>query len=282
MKTSFSTLGCPDWSLEQIADQARELGFDGVELRTHDDGNHLSSSATPEEAARVGRMFRERGARISSIKGYSKFAFVDDAEVAKNQALLRRLVAIAEAVGASYVRTFAGQIPAGADPAAMATKVADAIRPIAADAAARGVRIGLEIHDDWCSGPQVMSVVKQIANPKGFGIVYDILNAYDAGREPWQATYAAIKDSIAYCHVKDGYRGRDGKIHYVMIGGGDLPLREILGRLKADRFDSYLSFEWEKKWHPEIEAPERAFPHYAHKIRALWAEAPGTGATAKG
>jgi sugar phosphate isomerase/epimerase len=282
MKISFSTLGCPDWSLEQIADQARELGYDGVELRTHDDGNHLSSSATPEEAARVGRMFRERGARISSIKGYSKFAFVDDAEVAKNQALLRRLVAIAEAAGASYVRTFAGQIPAGSDPAAMATKVADAIRPIAAEAAARGVRIGLEIHDDWCSGPQVMSLVRQIANPKGFGIVYDILNAYDAGREPWQATYAAIKDSICYCHVKDGYRGPDGKVRYVMIGAGDLPLREILGRLKADRFEGFLSFEWEKKWHPEIEPPERSFPHYAHKIRALWAEVPGAGASAKG
>jgi len=37
MKLSFTTLGCPDWSLEQIAKNARAFGFDGVELRTHAD-----------------------------------------------------------------------------------------------------------------------------------------------------------------------------------------------------------------------------------------------------
>src|SRR3954467_14573997 len=33
MKTSFSTLACPDWSLDQVLDAAQTYGYDGVELR---------------------------------------------------------------------------------------------------------------------------------------------------------------------------------------------------------------------------------------------------------
>ena len=29
------------------------------------------------------------------------------------------------------------------------------------------------------------------------------------------------------------------------------------------------SFEWEKRWHPEIPEPEVAFPHYARVVRGI-------------
>ena len=33
MKLAFSTLGCPDWNVDQIVEAARRLRYDGVELR---------------------------------------------------------------------------------------------------------------------------------------------------------------------------------------------------------------------------------------------------------
>ena len=33
MKTSFSTLACPEWTLQQVLDGTVRYGFDGVELR---------------------------------------------------------------------------------------------------------------------------------------------------------------------------------------------------------------------------------------------------------
>lgn len=33
MKLAFSTLGCPGWELGQIAETARSLGYDAIELR---------------------------------------------------------------------------------------------------------------------------------------------------------------------------------------------------------------------------------------------------------
>jgi sugar phosphate isomerase/epimerase len=269
MKLSFSTLGCPGWSLEQIAKHAKEYGYDGIELRTHDDGNHFSPNASTEEAIRVSQLFRDHGVPVISIMGYCRFAFVDDAEVAKNQELMRKLIMIANVMGAKFIRTFAGRIPEGSDHEAMTEKVARAIKPLAEEAHQKKLVIGLETHDDWCSGDRVMKVVK-IVNSKGFGIVYDIFNSFHSGLETWDVTYRKVKKHICYCHVKDGYQLPGNKHAYTMVGAGDLPLPKILQKFKKDGYKSYFSFEWEKKWIPELEPPERVFPHYPHKMKAMW------------
>jgi len=269
MKLSFSSLGCPEWTLEQIAKHANEFGYDGVELRTHTDGNHFSSDAPLSEAKSAGKLFRDAGAPVFSISGYSKFAFVDDAEVAKNQELLRKLIAIAEAMGARYIRTFAGAIPKESDRDAMTVKVANAIKPLADEAAAKKITIGLETHDDWCSGDRVMRVV-EIVKSRGFGVVYDIHNAFNSGIESWDVTYKKVRKHICYCHVKDAYTGSDGKPRYVLLGAGQLPIKKILKKFRKDGYKGFFSFEWEKKWHAELEAPERAFPQYPIKMKALW------------
>jgi sugar phosphate isomerase/epimerase len=262
-------LGCPDWSLEQIATHAKEFGYDGIELRTHSDGNHFSPDATSEEAIRVSQLFRDHGVPVISLMGYCRFAFSDDAEVAKNQELMRKLIRMAGIMGAKYIRTFAGKIPDGADREAMTDRVADAIKPLADEAKAKKIIIGLETHDDWCSGDRVMKVVKRV-NSKGFGIVYDIFNSVHSGLETWDVTYRKVKEHICYCHVKDGY-ALPGKKHcYTMIGAGTLPMAKIIQRFKKDGYKSYFSFEWEKKWIPELEPPERTFPHYPVKMNSLW------------
>lgn len=275
MKLSFTTLGCPDWNLEDIARNAKSYGYDGIELRTAPDGNHLSPDASASEAQRVAKLFRDAGVPVMSIMGYTRFAFLDQAEITKNQELMRKLIPMAVAMQVPFIRTFAGQLPKGADRDRIVRNVAEALKPLAAEAHAQGITIGLETHDDWCGGDLVMQVVN-IINSKGFGIVYDIYNAFHSGIEPWDVTYEKVKAHIVYCHLKDGYTGLDGNAHYVFLGAGDLPVREMLARFKSDGYDGFFSFEWEKKWHPHLAPPEESFPHFAHKLRALWSTA-GSG-----
>ncbi|MBA2481513.1 MAG: sugar phosphate isomerase/epimerase [Planctomycetes bacterium] len=270
MKLSFTTLGCPEWTLEQIATNARSNGYDGVELRTHADGNHLSPDASPDEARRVADLFRAHGVPVMSVMGYTKFAFLDPAEVQRNQELMRKLIAIAAAMGARYIRTFAGKLPDGTTHAQMIDVVADALRPLAREAATKGVTIGMETHDDWCASHVSLQLVEKIRSRKGFGIIYDVCNCLYAGIEPWRTTYRKLKPHILYCHVKDGWRDAAGTFQYAALGAGDQPWREVLQALKKDRFKGFLSFEWERKWHPELEPPERVFPQYVHKVRSLW------------
>lgn len=269
MKLSFSTLGCPDWNLKQIAQNAKAFGYDGVELRTDKDRNHFSPNAPLSEARRIGKMFQKIGAPVISLAGYCRFAYVDDAEVAKNQDLMRKLIGVASAMGARYIRTFAGQIPKESNRDEMTEKVARAIKPLAEEAATKKITIGLETHDDWCSGDRVMRVVN-IVKSRGFGVVYDIHNAFNSGIEPWDVTYRKVRKHICYCHVKDAYIGADKKAHYVPLGAGQLPVQKILNRFKRDGYKGFFSFEWEKKWHAELENPERIFPQFPIKMNELW------------
>ncbi|HEY3237205.1 MAG TPA: sugar phosphate isomerase/epimerase family protein [Polyangiaceae bacterium] len=272
VKLSFTTLGCPGWSLEKIAEVGKSLGYDGVELRTHPDGNHLSPEASAKEAREVAALFRDHALPIASVMGYTTFAHTERKDIEDNQRHMRQLIGLAAEMHAPFIRTFAGRIPQGLERSRAVDIVVNAILPLAVEAAGAGTKIGLETHDDWCSGALLKQVCEGVNSP-GFGVVYDAFNAFVAGIEPWQHTYECIQPHLAYCQLKDGYRDLEGKLHYVYLGAGELPTADILSRLKQDHFSGYLSFEWEKKWHAELAEPEQAFPHFPFKVRQLWGTA---------
>ncbi|QGN34088.1 hypothetical protein GJV80_16095 [Microlunatus sp. Gsoil 973] len=48
----------------------------------------------------------------------------------------------------------------------------------------------------------------------------------------------------------------------MLTGTGIAPLGDLVATLLAADFTGYVDFEWEKAWHPEIEEPEVAIPHF--------------------
>lgn len=269
MKLSFTTLGCPNWSLQQIADNARAMKYDGVELRVHDEGVHMSPNATDDEAQRVADLFRTAQTPVMSLMGYTSFAHQSPNDLQNNVKLMEQLIRLASRMKAPFIRSFAGGLPPGADHKDVIPRMARTLRPLSQLAADKGVKIGIETHDHWCDGRLAAALVNEVNHP-AFGFVFDVLNVIDAQKGPWLPSYQAMKGRILYCHVKDGYHAPDGKLVHTYVGAGELPLVEILMRFKHDGYDGYFSFEWEKRWNPEIEEPQRAFPQYAHKMRQVW------------
>ena len=43
----------------------------------------------------------------------------------------------------------------------------------------------------------------------------------------------------------------------------------MIKQLQADGYTGFYSFEWEKRWHPELPEPERALPQYVDFMRTL-------------
>ena len=92
--------------------------------------------------------------------------------------------------------------------------------------------------------------------------MWDPANAFsEFGEEP-EAGAAALGPFLRHVHLKDVRRPPDGKIPWppVLPGRGDFPAARVLDWLTADGRDHWVSFEWEKRWHPEIEEPEVALP----------------------
>ena len=48
----------------------------------------------------------------------------------------------------------------------------------------------------------------------------------------------------------------------MLLGDGEVPVRDMLALLSGGGYQGWVSVEWEKRWHPEIAAPEVALPQH--------------------
>jgi sugar phosphate isomerase/epimerase len=81
--------------------------------------------------------------------------------------------------------------------------------------------------------------------------------------------YQILQKYIFHTHIKDAQVSAEGE-KYRLLGEGNAPVREAIQALKRGAYSGYYSFEWEKLWHPEIEDPEVAIPHFSQKFTQFW------------
>ena len=255
MKLSFSTLGCPDWNIDEVAKHGKVMGFHGVELRIA--GNRHVDPAMPEsERRQIKEMFTAAGLTIAAISGYTTFFGNDTARLQENAAVLLKNAELAASLGAPYLRTFMGN---GEPPGQESIKI---LKQACDQAHQLGVTVLLETHDALSTGQQVSEIVKTVNSP-GFAILWDIQHSVNAGETPAQ-TWQYAGEFIRHIHMKDTI-GHDPQL----MGQGNLPVEEITKLLQANNFDGFVSLEWEKTWRPEIDPPEVALPQYITYMKGL-------------
>ena len=54
-----------------------------------------------------------------------------------------------------------------------------------------------------------------------------------------------------------------------MVGYGDVPVKEVLLKLKQRNFDGYVSLEWVKRWNSDLEEAAIAFPQFINYVRRI-------------
>lgn len=271
MKLSFATLGCPSWTLDKIAQSAKAMGFDGVELRGIA-GEHVGPDETPAARGAIKQMFAKAGVEIACIMGYSKFTWDDPAKREADIEVAIKYVELAHDLECPVLRLFGGKVGnAGRDEGIR--RVVDGLKKVAPHAEKAGVTLALETHDDWCIGANVRALLDGVKS-NALGVCWDMGNSYFV--EPLEKTFDAIGDAVVHVHFKDAGRDAAGKHVSKLPGAGEVDMRKGLNLLRMGCYQGYLSFEWEKKWEPAIEEPEVAFPHYyrftttlMHEVGAL-------------
>ena len=108
-------------------------------------------------------------------------------------------------------------------------------------------------------------------------LLWDAHHTFVSGKEAPEDTVRQLGRYIRHTHVKDSVpQGSDRR--YVLTGTGDVPVRRQIEALAKSGYRGYYSFEWEKRWHPDIEAPEVAIAQFATVARGYLLGA-GVGAT---
>ena len=266
---SFSTLGCPGWPLTRVLDQADALGYAGVELRGIEGDMDLPSrpELRGDGLARTREAFAARGLRVASLDAS---AAMHEPNAAKGAAQIdegRRFIDLAAALGAPFVRVFGDRYVDGEPHEKTLDRVVAGFRTLGLHARGKGVVVLIESHGDFTDSPTLARLLSSIDMPE-VGLLWDAHHTFVAGKESPAQTWAAVGRYVRHTHIKDS-RPAGADRRYVLMGQGDVPLADQIKTLVRGGYQGLYSLEWEKKWHPEIEEPEVAFPQYVEAMKGL-------------
>lgn len=267
---SFSTLACPNWSIEKIIAKASEFGYDGIEWRGGPEG-HVQPTMPAARKVVLQKMLMDTELIAIAVTAYTSFVSHLAEERQSNIDELRRYVDLAAELDAPYVRTFLGELAEGTNlDVAMYEKISDCLDTAADYANSVGVKIAVEPHDDFVRSSTIVPILNQIQHP-ALRVIWDIGNGFSAG-EDLREGFELLKNRLAYVQVKDG-KGRGTQWQLCSLGQGHVPLARAFELLLAHGYEGALSVEWEYAWHPELDPPETALPAALRTVRELWAAA---------
>jgi sugar phosphate isomerase/epimerase len=264
-KLSFSTLGCPDWNLDQIIYFAKENKYQGVEIRgiqrqldllkTNDFKDDTNIKASLQK-------FSKNSLKVVDLGSSANMHFKDPEQKQKNLDETKNFIRLAHQLECPYLRVFPEKFPAELSKQQAIEVISGNLHDAAVYAQNYGVTVLMETHGDVVHSDDILNIMQQTNHPNA-GLVWDVINMWRLVKEPVADVYLKIKKYIRHVHVKDA--GSDGKD--VIVGSGVSPIFEAIDLLANDNFPGYFSFEWEKLWHPDLEEPEIALATYVPAMK---------------
>jgi len=265
-KLAFSTLGCPDWRLKQIVDCSVENGYKGFEIRGL--AGEMDLPKCPEfnktNLPASLRLIKDNDIKIINLGSSANLHFAQEEKRKSNLDDAKRFIDLAEQLECPFVRVFPDDLPPDQSVEQTLDLIISGLITLGEYAKGSNVTILLESHGKVVYKDMLLKIMAGANHPK-VGLIWDFFNMWVVTKESPKEVFDTLGKYIKHVHIKDANLV-DGKPAYCLIGQGVAPLREAMDSLKSSNYKGYYSFEWEKKWHPEIQDPEIAFPHFAKEI----------------
>jgi sugar phosphate isomerase/epimerase len=270
---AFSTLGCPLWGWKAILEAADRLGYAGLELRGI--AGEMDLPKVPElQGSRLAGTKRDLAALGIVVTDLGASARMHEKEKAAREKQLdegRRFIDLAQAMGVPYVRMFGDKLPPEEPREGVMKRIVEGFQQMAGYARAAGVSVLIESHGDFTRSADLDEILTRVGSD-AFALLWDAHHTFVAGKEAPAHTWKSLGRHVRHTHLKDS-KPEGGERRYVLVGSGEVPVRDQVRVLAQAGYRGFYCFEWEKKWHPEIEEPEVAFPHYAKTVGGYLAEA---------
>ena len=223
MKLAFSTLGCPNWELDQIAATARRLGYDGVELRAV--GGSLDLLDRPEfKSARA--LFAESNVEICCVDTSCAFHSPSRTERSAQVELALKHGELAAELGAPSIRVFPDKIQAGATREETRDYICECLRQVA-ERMPREVCVALETHGDFARTEATVEIVAFVNHPR-VKLIWDVANSVAAG-DSIAVAGQTVQRFLSHIHLRDA-RPVAMSEHWlpVLAGAGKVSFAETL------------------------------------------------------
>ena len=261
MLRCFSTLGCAEFSLDEVFALATKHGLGAVELRALGGGVELPRYLAENfgSPAALAARVQAQPVRIVSLDTSLHLASADAAAAERERAALLEFLPWAEALGVKWLRVFDGKGAATATEAEAIAQAAATVRWWRELRRARGWQADLmvETHDTLFTAA---AIGRFLAAAPGTAILWDSHHTWRKGGEDPLQSWPAIRASVVHVHVKDSIPVPSARhpFTYTLPGDGGFPIAPLLGALRADGFSGAVSLEWERMWHPYLPSLDEA------------------------
>jgi len=260
MKLAFSTLGCPDFSWPDIYSMAKDLGFDGIEIRGlgKDIFAVKAQPFTEAELPQTIKTLSSLRLEIPCLSSGCCLKFPEKAE--QNHEEIIQYIKLAAKIGTPYIRVLADLEPQPTGEVDDEVVLA-ALRRLIPIAEEQGVTLLVETNGVYSDTARLSTLLNNLASD-AVAALWDLNHPYRFAGETPEQTVQNLGAYIKYVHIKDSVV-ENGVISYRIMGEGDLPIDEMMLALRSINYEGYVSLEWVKRWAPDLADAGVVFPIFA-------------------
>ena len=258
MHTAFSTIACPDWTLDRAVAFAAEAGFDGLELRTFGHhGSPLLCEPCLTGPTKIRDLFEDEGVRPAALATSIRY----DAPVVppilgrvfgdfeKPVRQTKQMVEVATSIEAPYVRVFPFELPEGESRRSGVRRIVERLTLAATTARHTGVRLLLENGGSFPLAEDLVELIDRVGGPL-VAAAYCPAVAHAAGEDP-VAGVRVLGSRLESVKLRDC----DGPTP-VPLGAGSIPNRPVVEELERLGYEGWCTIEWDRLWLPKLDPPE--------------------------
>ncbi len=259
MKIAFSTLGCPDFSWTDIYSMAKDLGFNGIEVRGL--GSEIfaikAQPFTESQLPQTIKKLSELHIEIPCLSSGCCLKFADKAE--ENYQEVVQYITLAAKLGTPYIRLLADLEP---HPVREVDDevVLNALQRLAPVAEEKGVTLLVETNGVYSDTDRLRRLLDRVGSD-AVAALWDMHHPYRFAGETPGKTVQNLGAYIKYVHIKDSVI-ESGIVKYRLMGEGDLPIDDMILALRSINYSGYISLEWVKRWAPDLNDAGVVFPHF--------------------
>lgn len=268
-KPAFSTVACPEWTLERVARAAAEWGYESLELRTFGHGStRLACDPALTSAAKVRKSLDAAGVTVCCLATGVRFdepirppvlgRVITDTERSVRAA--KAMIDLAAQIEAPLVRVFGFEFPPSEPRTKATARIAERLRLALDGARNTGVRVVIENGGSFPRGSDVAELIAAVGGDALLGASYSAAVAYAAGEMPADGV-RALSDRLWVARIKDFKRGRA-----CPLGTGDVPCARMVSALAQAGYAGPLVYEWDRLWLPDLAPPESVLPQAARTM----------------
>lgn len=266
MKISFSTLGCPGWSWEDMLSTAKDIGFDGIELRGIGQELYVPK-AVPFIQANINntiKRLRDLKFKIPCITSACYLFDIKNIDAHMKEGY--EYIDFAASIGTPFIRVLGDANPQPGSNIDL-DFVAKNLNKLGTYAKSKNVKVLIETNGVLADSRVMLDLIEKVNN-EGVAVLWDVHHPYRYFNEQIETTYARLGKYIEHVHVKDSVMVNDRPV-YKMMGHGDVPVSKAVKLLKDNGYNGFISLEWVKRWCMELEEPGIVFSHYCNFMRTL-------------